>query len=189
MNFCRKLGPDGLGLLKAASYLLHEGSFSSCREFLLSNCRVIVQDDSGIPHHYFTPQHWQLRYFGSYVGTTGGPFAKYYQPDLAAAYANANAASIDFQLSYQWDRGKANLLVAARTGSAQVAQPAPPVVAKTKSTTTAKAKSTAKKSTTTKKTATKPPEPANPFSFLFGPKEEPVTAPAAPAKKHRRKTS
>ncbi len=124
MNYCRKLGPNGLGLLKAASYLLHEGSFSSCREFLLSNCRVIVQDDSGIPQRYLNPQRWQLRYFGSYAGTTGGPFEKYYQPDLAAAYTAANAAEIDFQLSYQWNTKLANLLVAVRTGAPASKPPA-----------------------------------------------------------------
>lgn len=124
MNFCRHLGPNGLGLLKAASYLLHEGSFSSCREFLLSNTRVLVQDDSGIPVKYLNPQRWQLRYFGTYSGTTGGPFAKYYQPELAAAYTNANAAGIDFQLSYQWNTKLANVLVAVR--SAANAEPVKP---------------------------------------------------------------
>ena len=45
MNFCRKQG-RGVGLLKAASYLLHEDSFSRCRDFILTNCRVLVQDDN-----------------------------------------------------------------------------------------------------------------------------------------------
>lgn len=137
MNFCRKMGPNGLGLLKAASYLLHEGSFSSCREFLLQNCRVLVQDDSGIPLRHFDPQRWQLRYFGTYAGTTGGPFAKYYQSELANAYANANAAPIDFQISYQWNPKLANLLVAVRSGAnavpvrTAVAVPAKKPVSKT----------------------------------------------------------
>lgn len=117
MNFCRNLGPNGLGLLKAASYLLHEGSFSKCREFLMNNCRVIVQDDSGIPLRNYNPQRWQLRFFGTYQGTTGGPFEKYYQPELAGAYTNAKAAPIDFQLSYQWNTKLANLMVAVRTAA------------------------------------------------------------------------
>lgn len=125
MNFCRQLGPNGLGLLKAASYLLHEGSFSNCRDFLLSNCRVIVQDDSGIPHRHLSPANWQIRYFGSYAGTTGGPFAKYFQPDLAAAYTTVNPVEIDFQLSYQWNPKLANLLVAVRTGAAPTPRAAP----------------------------------------------------------------
>jgi hypothetical protein len=115
MNFCRSLGGPGLGLLKAASYLLHEEGFSQCREFLLTHCRVLVQDDSGIPHRYFDAAQWQLRYFGNYAGTTGGPFAKYYQADLATAYASVNPPELDFQLSYQWNLGTANALIAVRT--------------------------------------------------------------------------
>ncbi|MEQ1858954.1 MAG: hypothetical protein ABMA13_03360 [Chthoniobacteraceae bacterium] len=176
MSYCRKLGPNGLGLLKAASYLLHEGSFSSCREFLLSNCRVLVQDDSGIPHRNFTPQRWQLRYFGSYAGTTGGPFAKYYQPDLAAAYGSVSPVAIDFQLSYQWDRAKANLVVATRT-----AAPAPPPTPKPI------VKAAPKPAAKPVKKSAKPAA-QNPFTKLFGPKATP-TPPAKSAKKSRRKTS
>jgi hypothetical protein len=116
MNFCHRLGSSGLGLLKAASYLLHEPGFSKCREFLLNDCRVIVQDDSGIPHKYFAPAKWQMRYFGSYAGTTGGPFAKYYQPDLANAYSTVTPLEIDFQISYQWNTKIANVQVAVRNG-------------------------------------------------------------------------
>jgi hypothetical protein len=181
MNYCRKLGPDGLGLLKAASYLLHEGGFSSCRDFLLSNCRVMVQDDSGIPHHFYNPQRWQMRYFGTYVGTTGGPFSKYYQPDLGAAYTSANAAPIDFQLSYQWDTKKANLMVAVRTGGAPEApKPAPQADSKPKKT-SGGSKPAAKPSAQT--------ESENPFSFLFGPKQKPAKAPATSSRTLRLKTS
>ena len=41
MNFCRQQG-RGVALLKAASYLLHEESFSQCRNFLLTQSRVIT---------------------------------------------------------------------------------------------------------------------------------------------------
>lgn len=142
MNFCRHLG-SGSGLLKAASYLLHEDSFSQCRNFLLTNCHTIVQDDSGIPLRYFGGR-WQPRFFGHYTGTTGGIFAKYEQPDLAAAYAKVQPAELDFTLSYQWNPKTANILVATQTAAPKAA-PAP----------------VAKK----------------------------TNAPAAPAKKHRRKTS
>jgi hypothetical protein len=119
MNFCRRHGSSGLGLLKAASYLLHENSFSKCRDFLLSSCRVIVQDDSGIPHRYYASPRWQMRYFGQYAGTTGGPFAKYYQSDLAAAYQRVAPVELDFQISYQWNPKVANVQVAVATGNAR----------------------------------------------------------------------
>ena len=39
--------------LKAASYLMHEESFSSIRAYLLANSAFILQDDSGIPLRAF----------------------------------------------------------------------------------------------------------------------------------------
>ena len=114
MAFCDRMGRDGMGLLKAASYLLHEPGFSQCRQFLLSHCRVIVQDDSGLPHRAFRAGNWDLRYHGNYAGTTGGAFARYYQPDLAARHAAESRGQLPFQLSYQWDPRKANALVAVR---------------------------------------------------------------------------
>jgi hypothetical protein len=116
MNFCRRQGSSGLGLLKAASYLLHGPGFSKCRDFLLNECRIIVQDDSGIPHKYFEPSHWQMRYFGAYAGTTGGPFAKYFQSDLANTYATVQPVEVDFQISYQWNTKIANVQVAVKSG-------------------------------------------------------------------------
>jgi hypothetical protein len=118
MSFCRRQGSSGHGLLKAASYLLHEGGFSKCRDFLLSNCRVIVQDDSGIPYRFYDPARWQIRYFGQYAGTTGGPFAKYFQNDLAAEYQRVSPVALDFQISYQWNPKIANIQVAVATGNA-----------------------------------------------------------------------
>ena len=124
MNFCRKQG-RGVGLLKAASYLLHEESFSRCRDFLLTDCRVLVQDDSGIPNRYFARDRWQVRFFGHYTGTTGGIFAKYHQADLAAAYEQVQTADLDFSLSYQWNPKTANIVVATQTAAPKAAPAAP----------------------------------------------------------------
>jgi hypothetical protein len=114
MAFCDRMGRDGMGLLKAASYLLHEPGFSQCRQFLLSHCRVLLQDDSGLPHRAFRSGDWDLKLYGSYKGTTGGAFARYYQRDLADRYAAESRGPLPFQLSYQWDPRKANALVAVR---------------------------------------------------------------------------
>jgi hypothetical protein len=38
------------------------------RTFLLENTDTLVQDDSGIPVSFFTPEGWELRLFGSYPG-------------------------------------------------------------------------------------------------------------------------
>lgn len=115
LAFCRRQG-QGNGLLKAASFLMHEGGFSTTRDFLLNNCRVIVQDDSGIPVRYFDPQRWQIRFFGNYAGPTD-LFTKYYQPDLAQLYRQTTAAPLDFVLSYRWDPKEAVIMVATQTGA------------------------------------------------------------------------
>jgi hypothetical protein len=54
LRFCEGLEPAN-SLLKAASYLLHEGGFETVRNFLLQNSVAILQDDSGIPVHFFAP--------------------------------------------------------------------------------------------------------------------------------------
>jgi len=115
LPYCRKQG-QGNGLLKAASFLLHEGGFSNSRDFLLSSCRVIVQDDSGIPVRYFDPVRWQVRYFGSYAGPTA-LFAKHYQPDLMDIYRRTQPAPLDFVLSYQSNPDEAVIMVATQTGA------------------------------------------------------------------------
>jgi hypothetical protein len=127
LAFCRQQGP-GLGLLKAASYLMHTNEFSVVRDFLVTNCRTLVQDDSGIPVRYFDPVRWQMRYFGNYVGPTE-LFAKYYQPDLAQTYAQAKPAELDFVLSYRWNPKEAIVMVGTQTGSAPPpkAEPVEPV--------------------------------------------------------------
>lgn len=114
MAFCDRMGRDGMGLLKAASYLLHEPGFSNCRQFLLSHCRVLIQDDSGLPLRAFRSADWNIKHYGNYSGTTGGAFSKYFQPDLAARHAAESRGPLPFQLSYQWDTRKANALVAVR---------------------------------------------------------------------------
>lgn len=102
--------------LKAASYLLHEEDFSQTRNFLLQNSNAILQDDSGIPFHYFDP-HWTLYLFGDYKGPIE-LFRPKYQADLAAAYhTSLLAAPMNFGTGYQFQpglAGGANLLLAVK---------------------------------------------------------------------------
>lgn len=109
LNFCKKNGP-GVSLVKSASYLMHTDGFSTVRNFLLANSRVIVQDDSGIPLHAFD-KRWSVRFYGSYVSPID-LFKKYYQPDLAAAFERSNPPPLGFSFGYAWQRDKAVLMVA-----------------------------------------------------------------------------
>ena len=112
LRFCSTLGPTN-SFIKAASYLMYEDSFSTVRNFLLSVSGSIVEDDSGIPVHYFTSDHWTLRFFGSYVGPID-LFKKYYQTDLYQDYGANTPKPLTFGFGYQINRRSSNLIVAVR---------------------------------------------------------------------------
>ncbi len=112
LKFCSQQG-EGPSLLKAASYLMHEESFSQVREFLLTKSKLIVQDDSGIPWRFFDDHKWIVRYCGRYFGPID-IFKKYWQPDLANAYATTVPASLEFGFGYEWQPGRSSLIIATR---------------------------------------------------------------------------
>ena len=113
LQFVKSSRPD-VAFLKSASYLLHEGNFSVIRDILLTQCRAIVQDDSGIPLGSFAPERWQLRNFGVYTPPLD-IFKKYYQPNMSALYADHPAAPLPFGAGYHWDPKTANLMVFTAT--------------------------------------------------------------------------
>jgi hypothetical protein len=112
MKFCEQQG-EGVSLLKAASYLMHEGGFERVREFLLRQSTTIVQDDSGIPFRYFDPIKWELHLCGRYLGPVD-VFKQHWQPDLAEAYAAAPSAPLPFGFGYQWQPSRSDMMIARR---------------------------------------------------------------------------
>lgn len=110
IKYCETLGPS-LGLLKAASYLMHSDGFSLARDFIRAHCSTIVADDSGIPLRYFDPKHWTVRLFGRYTGTIE-LFAEHNQPDLVALFARVNPAPLDFSFGYCWKPIDSGLILA-----------------------------------------------------------------------------
>jgi hypothetical protein len=76
--------------LKAASFILHNNTFSATREFLLDHSAAILQDDSGIPFRSFPKAKWDFTYFGIYSPAIWIPEFKWVtQPDLQAAFDGA----------------------------------------------------------------------------------------------------
>ena len=126
LKFCEPLAP-GNSLLKSASYLLHAGSFSGVRSWLLGNSATIIQDDSGIPLANFETRSWRFFPFGRYEG----PIEKFpgmYQSRYADLFARA-AQPLDFGIGYRWRMHESNLLLAVRlpasdTGPTAEATPA-----------------------------------------------------------------
>src|SRR6266699_5246850 len=112
LRWCAARGP-GLSLLKAASFLMHGDGFYGVRNFLVQNSRVIIQDDSGIPLRAF-PKGWKVNCYGRYVPHKD-EFQKYYQPDLAAIYAqNPPPPTLGFAFGYHWQKDDGLLMLATR---------------------------------------------------------------------------
>ena len=122
MKFCESLG-TGRSLVKAASYLMHLSDFTTVRDFLLTHCSTIVEDDSGIPLKDFDPGKWSLRFFGNYSGPIN-LFKQHGQPDLAVAYQNSHPAALPFGFGYSWHASRSSLILA--TSRVSGGESAPP---------------------------------------------------------------
>ena len=114
LKFIQEARPD-VGYLKSASYLLHESDFSTIRDTLLTQCRAIVQDDSGIPLRAFNPDRWRFYNYGVYAPPLD-IFKKYNQPDLADLYSKFPTSPLPFGVGYHWDPKTANLMVFTASG-------------------------------------------------------------------------
>jgi hypothetical protein len=114
LQFCDKLGAAD-SFIKSASYLLHFGSFTRVRNFILARSATVVEDDSGIPLAYFDPKKWKLDPYGRYLGPIG-EFPSSYQPAMEELYRNSNPIPLDFGIGYRWKRNESNLLIARKIG-------------------------------------------------------------------------
>ena len=110
LKFCATLAP-GNSLIKSASYLMHFGSFSTVRDFILANSATVIQDDSGIPLGYYSPRKWRFLPFGRYAGPIDR-FPGRYQPSYAELFHRAQP--MDFGIGYRWRSYESNLLLSVR---------------------------------------------------------------------------
>ena len=104
--------PSPGSYLKAASYLMHESSFSTIKNFLLSRSRFILQDDSGIPLTSFDSGQWEIIPFGNYEGVMP-VFGKYYQTALRQLY-DGGSQPMPFGVGYRVKDSQANQILAIR---------------------------------------------------------------------------
>jgi hypothetical protein len=138
LKFAETFGP-GDAMFKAASYLPHSGSFAQIRDFILGQAQNIVQDDSGIPVHYFKRDQWTFHPFGRYLGPIA-IFPGKHQIQLDEIYRKGPVKPLDFGMGYRWRPNESNMLWAVRKEqvpptvlrpsiSEPAAQAAPPPVA------------------------------------------------------------
>lgn len=112
VRLMHRLGP-GITYLKAASYLLYENYFSTIRDGILDNSIGVVEDDSGMPFHFFKPNLWNVIPYGNYTGPIP-LFKEHYQQDLADYYGKTPHASLPFGSGYKYVASASSLLVAKK---------------------------------------------------------------------------
>ncbi len=111
LKWCETFG-TGESFVKSASYLLHNGEFSSVREFLLKTSARIVQDDTGVPLRFLEPT-FEVQPFGNYVGPIP-VFAGQYQAKLKELFVKAKAQPISFGVGYRFRLNQSHVLLANR---------------------------------------------------------------------------
>ena len=107
-----RLAP-GITYLKAASYLLYDDYFSAMRDAILAESVGVVEDDSGIPLHFFKPGEWDVSAYGNYTGPIE-IFKDKYQPDLTQYYAANPHPALTFGSGYKFVAANSSLLVAKK---------------------------------------------------------------------------
>jgi hypothetical protein len=99
--------------LKAASYLMHNESFSEIRSLILASSNYLLQDDSGMPLKSFASSQWDLKFYGSYNRPIG-LFSNSYQADLRKVYqADSSIKPLNFGIGYKFGVNESNLMLAA----------------------------------------------------------------------------
>ena len=117
LKFCATLAP-GNSLIKSASYLLHSGSFSTVRDFLLANSATLIQDDSGIPLGDYDTKQWRFFPFGRYAGPIN-VFPGRYQMKYAQLFKRSQP--LGFGIGYRWRSYESNLLLSVRLAAGETA--------------------------------------------------------------------
>lgn len=112
LKFAEQFGP-GDAMFKAASYLPHSGGFSQIRDFVLSQAQNIVQDDSGIPVHYFKRDQWAFHPHGRYLGPIA-IFPGRHQAQLDEIFRKGPSQPLNFGMGYRWRPNESNMLWAVR---------------------------------------------------------------------------
>jgi hypothetical protein len=99
--------------LKATSYMVHRQEFSIIRDHVLEESAAVLQDDSGVPYHFYLSPAWRVQLYGQYDRPYGS-FRYLAQPDLRNAYQAQEPKPLPFQIGYGFKRIPSNLLFATR---------------------------------------------------------------------------
>jgi hypothetical protein len=98
--------------LKAASYLMHNDSFSEIQKNILTQSKYVLQDDSGISLKAFDKSKWNFKFYGVYTNPIS-LFSGSYQEDLRKVYSTRkNIKPLNFGIGYKFAANDSNLMLA-----------------------------------------------------------------------------
>lgn len=100
-------------MFKSTSYMLHRREFSLIRNLVLENSAAVLQDDSGIPFHWFGSDRWRVQLYGDYDRPYGS-FKWMEQADLRQAYKQPGTKPLPMHVGYGYRKITSNLLLARR---------------------------------------------------------------------------
>jgi hypothetical protein len=110
--------------LKAASYLLHNKSYATTRDFILGKSNLVLQDDSGIPLKYVDTDTWSVQAFGVYEGPIS-LFSSRYQRDMKQLYKTSDPLGLPFGIGYKLRVGTSNMQLFLRKSASEYVAPEP----------------------------------------------------------------
>jgi hypothetical protein len=100
-------------MFKSTSYMLHRREFGLIRKLVLENSAAVLQDDSGIPFHWFGADLWKVQLYGDYDRPYGS-FKWMEQADLRNAYKQPGTKPLPMHVGYGYRKITSNLLLAKR---------------------------------------------------------------------------
>jgi hypothetical protein len=98
---------------KATSYMTHKPEFSLIRDQVLAHGGAVLEDDSGIPYHFFREQSWKVQLYGGYIRPYGS-FKWMQQPDLKKAFTTSETRPLKFRIGYGFGKIESNLILARK---------------------------------------------------------------------------
>ncbi len=108
-------------MFKSTSYMLHRREFGLIRKLVLENSAAVLQDDSGIPFHWFGADLWKVQLYGDYDRPYGS-FKWMEQADLRNAYKQPGTKPLPMHVGYGYKKITSNLLLAKRVVPAASAE-------------------------------------------------------------------
>jgi hypothetical protein len=109
-NYLQSIDSSCAVYIKSASYLLHDPYFETIKSLILTNGKLILQDDSGMPYKFYDKEKWKVSLHGVYDRPIP-IFSRYYQKELWEDYNVLKNSELPFRRGYA---KKTNLQVARR---------------------------------------------------------------------------